>query len=498
MPGVQPSPLGPAPLTLGGRESSNPAAGLPASPRQIRATTTLAWLMRIYIVVAVGRISELVPGFGQIPFVKLIFLLTVISAIRYWKDLPSVTWKSIPPVKSTLYLMGIVTVSILFSVLRSETFGLITNFVTLVSITLLVSIKSSGRWTSVKTMLQGIVLAALVLIVAALRTNEAGRAGYSSNYDPNDFAFVMVGLFPVVVTFGVVSRGAKRLLYFGIALFLALAILLTQSRGGLLGLIFDIVAMTFLLPIAWRGRLHFRLSKPKLIARVVLLLLMGVAVWQSLPGSARARLETITALGSDYNAGDEGRFGIWGRNLPLVIRRPWGYGAGSFATVDGLFAGGRYRAPHNTFLQALVELGVAGFALFIAILVSTLRYLYVPADPELEEDSQGTPDEPRAFARGLAIGLIALCISGFFLSQLYAFVFWTFVTLGCAVGIARRARGGSRVSGGGMLQLGPNDVAVRPTSVASASPKRGSRGKSRMPLLKTGNPNSNGRPSGEP
>ena len=404
-------------------------------------------LLATYFVLAVGRLSELVPWLSQIPLVKLVFVLTIISAMRHRKELASGTWKSIPPAKLTFLLMGTITVSILFSVLRSATFSLITNFVTLVVITLILTIKASSGWTSVKTMLHGTVLAALILIFGAFSTSEAGRAGYSSNYDPNDFAFVMVGLFPLVVTFGVISRGAKRLLYFSLALLLVLAILLTQSRGGVLGLIFDIIAMTFLLPIAWRGRLHFSPSKSKIIARVVLLVVIGVACWQSLPGTARDRLSTITALGSDYNAGEQGRLGIWNRNLPLVLQRPWGYGAGSFETVDWLFAGGQYRAPHNTFLQALVELGVQGFALFIAVLVSTLRYLYVPGNSEPEKDSAAAPDEPRAFARALAIGLIALCIGGFFLSHLYTLVFWTFVSLSCAVGVVRRGRGATPSAG---------------------------------------------------
>jgi hypothetical protein len=412
-----------------------------------RASTTLARLLGTYIMLAVGRVSELVPWFHEIPLVKVVFVLAIISAMRHRKDLASATWKSIPPAKLTVFLAGIVTVSIVFSVLRSATFGLITTWVMLVVATLILTIKASHGWTSVKTMLLGTVFAALILIVAAFTTSEAGRAGYSSNYDPNDFAFVMVGLLPLLVTFGIISRGKKRFLYFGIAFFLALAILFTQSRGGFLGLIFDIIAMTFLLPAAWRGQLQFRTSKSQVIARVVLLALIGAVAWQSLPGTARARLETITSLGSDYNANSEtGRVAIWSRNLPYVLYRPWGYGAGTFATVDGLFGGGQYRAPHNTYLQALVELGVAGFALFIAVIISSLRYLYVPADTEPENHVGAAPDEPRAFARALAIGLIGLCISGIFLSELYAFVYWTFVSLSCAVGMVRRMPSDARGS----------------------------------------------------
>jgi putative inorganic carbon (HCO3(-)) transporter len=418
------------------------AANTAADARPRRRPNTLTWLMSAYVVVAVGRIADLLPWLQQIPLAKLIGVLAIISAMRLPKDRTSATWKSIPPAKLSIVLMGITTLSILFSVLRSATFAIITSTVLAVVTTIVLTIKASRDWTSVKTMLYSSVFASIVVVLTVFSSSLAGRAGYSSSYDPNDFAFVMVGLLPLVVTFGITSRGTKRLLCVGLACIMSMAILLTESRGGFLGLIIDVVAMTFLLPVARRGQLQFHTSASKILARVVLLALIGIVGWQSLPETARARLDTISNLGSDYNVNvtegpQAGRLAIWSRNLPLALARPWGWGAGAFGTVDGGFAGGRFRAPHNTFLQALIELGIPGFALFIAIILSSLRYLHVPSNRE-RENHTGPPDEPRAFARALGVGLIGLCVSGFFLSELFANVFWTFVTLSCAVGIVRR------------------------------------------------------------
>jgi hypothetical protein len=427
--------------------------------------TTLARLLGAFIVVAVGRISDLVPGLSQIPLAKVVVILAVIAGVRLREVQPSISWKFVPPAKLTFLLMSVATVSILFSVLRSTTFAMITSTVLAVIIILVLTIKATRGWPPVKTILRGIVFASVIIVanVFTTKVNDSfgERAGYSSSYDPNDFAYVLIGLLPVVVTFGIVSKGAKRLLYFGIAGLMSVAILLTQSRGGFIGFIFDVVAMTFVLPVAWRGQLQFQTSKSKVLARVLLLTLIGVVGWHSLPQNTRARLGTITELGSDYNANAKdsgpsaGRLAIWMRNLPLALNRPWGYGAGSFETVDGRFAGGRFRAPHNTFLQALIELGVLGFALFIAVIFSTLRFLHAPADTEPENPTP-FPDEPRAFARALGIGLVALCITGFFLSELYANVFWALVTLSCAVGIVRRmppsARGIPTSAGGAARQ----------------------------------------------
>lgn len=412
------------------------------------APNRLAQLMSLYIVVAVGRIVDLLPGLHNIPLAKIVAAIAVITLLRNPAVYAGTTWKSVPPARMTIALMGFTTLSILWSVLRSASLGVITGTALAVTVTLLLVIKAANGWGAVKTILNGAVLSSTVLVALVMTSRVADsngyRAGVSGSYDPNDFAFVLVGLLPLVATFGIISNGSRRIVYFCIAGFMSVAILLTQSRGGFLGFITVVILMTFLLPVARRNKLHFRLSTSGLFTRAVVLTVLGVFVWSSLPESARARLETITQLGSDYNASatsegaNAGRLAIWNRNLPLVFKQPWGFGAGSFEFVDGRFAGGRYRAPHNTLLEALIELGIPGFLLFISTIVSSLRFLRTPQIVDHEKLNTVDRDEPRAFARGLAIGWMGLCVSGFFLSMLFSNMIWTYVALSCAVGIIRR------------------------------------------------------------
>jgi O-antigen ligase len=433
------------------RDVAGRAAGLAGSRERSTTPDMLAQLMGLYIVVAVGKIGDIVPGLHEIPLAKLVAGLAIVMALRSRTVSAAATWKSIPPARLTIAVMAVTTLSILWSVLRSASFGVITGTALAVIVTILLVIKAARGWAPVKTILRGAVFASIVLVASVFtsKINDSGdyRAGHSSSYDPNDFAFVLLGLLPLVITFGIISRKMKRLVYFGIAGLVTVAILLTQSRGGFIGLIFEVVAMTFLLPVVRHGQLQFRASTSGVVVRAVLLTLIGVIVWQSLPETARARLGSVTELGSDYNANisegaltdpNAGRLAIWARNLPLILERPWGFGAGAFGVVDGKFAGGRYRAPHNTLLQALMELGIPGFVLFISTIVSSLRFLHVPQDGDPDRPVLVAQDEPRAFARGLGIGWLGLCLSGFFLSELYANVLWTFVTLSCAVGIVRR------------------------------------------------------------
>jgi putative inorganic carbon (hco3(-)) transporter len=342
----------------------------------------------------------------------------------------------------------LVTVSISFSVLRSGTLEVITGTVLAVLVAQMLIVKAARSWAAVRTMLVGAVASALILAATVMSTRLADttglRAGYSQSYDPNDFAFVLVGLWPLVVSFCVLSRGRARLVYFGAALWVLVALLLTQSRGGFLGLLADVALLVFLLPVVRKGKVDFHPSKAAIVVRIGFLAIVGMLAWQFVPNAARARLETVSQLGSDYNVsvGHGGRLEIWSRTLPLAVSRPWGYGAGGFETADGMFAGGRFRAPHNTFLQALIELGVLGFGLFIAIIVKSLRYLG-RVSSELERPQQHAL-ELQLFARALGICLVGLCVSGFFLSQLYSNILWTIVALTCALGFVIR-RSASRV-----------------------------------------------------
>jgi O-antigen ligase len=458
----------------GGREVGSHAPGADESSGGRKTPDMLARLMGLYFVVAVGKIGDLVPGFHGLPLAKLVAALAIIAAIRSRTALRAATWKSIPTAKLTIALMGVTTVSILWSVLRSASFGVITGSVLGIIVTLLLVIKAARSWASVRTILYGTVIASIVLVATILTStvHDAGgeRAGLSVSYDPNDFAYVLIGLLPIVITFGIISRGAKRLIYFGIAALVTFAILMTQSRGGFLGLTLEVLAMTFLLPLAKRGRLQFQTSKSGIIARVVMLTVIGAVVWTSLPQTARVRLGSVTELGSDYNANisEGGRLAIWTRNLPLILDRPWGFGAGAFEVVDGRFAGGRYRAPHNTFLQVLMELGIPGFLLFIATIVSAFRYLRIPPEIDADLSPKAQVDEPRAFARALGIGLIGLCLSGFFLSELFANVFWTLITLSCAVGIVRRLPA--------MTTVGTTAAAASAAATSIADNKKTARG----------------------
>jgi O-antigen ligase len=267
-----------------------------------------------------------------------------------------------------------------------------------------------------------------------VKAESVGRAGYLGGYDPNDLAFVLVALLPIVVAFALICTGWKRWLCMGIACCSLFVTLLTVSRGGLLGLATDLALISlFLTPKGAHSP-----KKRRVWTRTTRVFVLGAVftvAWLSVPESAREQLSTIMSVSSDYNVtSDQGRLVIWERNLPLVAKRPWGYGAGASPAVDGRLAGGRYRALHNMYLEVLVELGIVGFVLFLMTFIRAWRALLPSSRHNAGSNELASENEEVAqFARALAIGFAGVAVSGFFLSVSYSNVLWLLVALACAV-----------------------------------------------------------------
>ena len=99
-----------------------------------------------------------------------------------------------------------------------------------------------------------LVFSGLILARAALSAYTGGRAATDTMYDTNDLAYLLVTVFPLSVGFLITSK--TRLWWVinaGIGAILLGALLLTQSRGGFLGLAAVVAGLIFM-PIKARER----------------------------------------------------------------------------------------------------------------------------------------------------------------------------------------------------------------------------------------------------
>jgi putative inorganic carbon (HCO3(-)) transporter len=260
---------------------------------------------------------------------------------------------------------------------------------------------------------------------------EAGRLA-GGVADPNTLAAFLL---PAVAlaTFGVAAaRGLlERWLLMVAAVLFVVAVFLTQSRGGLVGLgvvlVVGVIAAGPLRPYA-----------AAVLVAVATVAIMYYAVVA--PPEARGRITAFTAQGGS------GRLDLWRIAEDVIRDHPVaGVGAGNFPVVEPVYASrttnienvrlvvDEPRVAHNTALEIAAELGMLGFAAFAVVVVGALagaaRAVRSPFGVDTSFD---------ALARGLLVGIAGLLVAFLFVSGQAKEQLW--VLLGVAAALPALAR----------------------------------------------------------
>src|ERR1700683_3332710 len=410
---------------------SAPLSEVPETPAAAAPAGQSLWLA-IYVAVMVGQFSQWVPGLADVPLAKVAVLITAVFAFRSRATLHAVRLRSLTFVRPALAFMLLAILSIGFSTYLSMSLAAAYLIVVLLfSYVLVVKITQTER--DMRRLLVALCFAAGGLTLGVLCANSAGRAPITNNFDPNNLAYGMVTLLPIIRAVRITAtRG--RLILQGLSVAAIIAILLTGSRGGAIGLgVVMILLVAFPIAFTKTGELKpFRLGR--FVVALVLIAAAGAALWDYLPQESRERMATLLDLGNDYNAGDRtaSRSAIWLRNSAAVLSRPIGYGLGTSEYVDGL-SGGAYRALHNSFVESFVELGVLGLVLFCASYWVAIRQLGRISALGRGTAPSGDTAKACVYARALRIALVGSAVSGFFLSQSYSELLWTLMAIGAAL-----------------------------------------------------------------
>lgn len=199
----------------------------------------------------------------------------------------------------------------------------------------------------------------------------------ATGFDPNDFGLLLAISLPMALYLGFGARGWWRWLCYGAAVVVIAAILLTASRTALLA---SFASFVF---VAWTWR-HTALSQR--IASLALLAFLLLSLFQFAPTASRNRLATIPQEVTQGNINN--RKQIWKSGARVWLKHPLaGVGAGAYPEAvrpqlgTPSVPGARYVA-HNTFLSVLVETGVFGFALWIAMLGCLTAFVWMMPLPE--------------------------------------------------------------------------------------------------------------------
>lgn len=146
-------------------------------------------------------------------------------------------------------------------------------------------------------------------------------------------------------------------------LFCTFAVLITGSRGGLLGYISSMVTIILVRTVS--GKLKIR----SLVLLIFFYIVMGVG----LPDTTVRRLFEFSSYTEEYAQGGN-RLTLWSILLKDFDAQ-WivGHGVGS-TIITYIRTTGGVHGVHNTFLLVIYEVGVIGFILFIFPYVSELIY----------------------------------------------------------------------------------------------------------------------------
>ena len=205
----------------------------------------------------------------------------------------------------------------------------------------------------------------------------------------------------------------KRALMFVMLAVAVLTLVLTGSRGGLLGF------MTIVGIIWWRS--------PRKIASAMVISIVLVAGWFSMEETRRERYLTIFSSAEDRDESAQGRIDAWIDGMHLFVDRPLvGNGAGAFAWARA-FRFGTYLQPHNMYVQIIAELGIVGALVYFFF----LRDIFRTNRKILRHiRSRGSPN---ALLAPLALGTTASCasllVTGVFAHSTYRFSWYLFAAL---------------------------------------------------------------------
>jgi hypothetical protein len=138
-------------------------------------------------------------------------------------------------------------------------------------------------------------------------------------------------------------------------------IVLTRSRGALLGLTAGVAVAGVFAP---------KKHRLKVIACLLVAVIGG---WMLTDPQFWRRASTITREQEQYDISARSRLEVWWGSWQMLKAHPFGVGAGNFHQTIGAYAYGHVgRDAHNTFLRCACELGIQGIAVFGAIVAGSL------------------------------------------------------------------------------------------------------------------------------
>jgi O-antigen ligase/tetratricopeptide (TPR) repeat protein len=253
---------------------------------------------------------------------------------------------------------------------------------------------------------------------------DAGAQRASGPFvDPDHFAGYLAMVFPLMLS-GAVFGGfparsnasaAKRISCGFAAFLIFIAVALSQSRAGWMGLGLGTVALFLFAQSRSPSREHSGGKATARPLRTSLAILAAMVVLALMFVGGRGRDESTARLGATVSQGSldlQERFAVWVRT-PAILREFPLFGVGLGAWPEAFF---RFQPPprsdllsnaaHNDYLEIVVDIGLVGITL--------LGWLLVRVAARLRSALQTVPEEMLPALAAMTAGLIVMAAIEFF------------------------------------------------------------------------------------
>jgi O-antigen ligase len=223
--------------------------------------------------------------------------------------------------------------------------------------------------------------------------------------DPNYFTMGAIMWLPIAVFLARSGNRWERIYSKVATLVILVAVVLSASRGGFIGLS---VSLLYLL-----------MRSKRRVRNAILVTVIAVPLLTLFPASPLRRLVKPSA--GDTQAANI-RLALWGAGLQMVQQNPLsGIGIGQFKpAVRAYLPDPTYDfIAHNTYLEAAAELGVLGLLAFVGMLIASLLALRRVVNGDTSEDGYF-----RNTALAMQAGIIAYSVQAFFISTWTERMFW--------------------------------------------------------------------------
>ncbi len=376
-------------------------------------------LLLFYLLLEYGRPQDQVPFLSSlhIPAVTVVLLLlsVLFSGKFRLKGIQTILFLGL---LGLMVIHGPIAVNNYWALMIFITTAI--NFIVFLSLTLFVDNEEKYEklirvWLSIHVFLA---------LVGLLKGTGRGIGGFLG--DENDFCMTMNMIIPFPFFLAMSEGGKKRIFYLVLTGMFLFVIIMTQSRGGFVGLMATCI-------YCWLR------TKKKVLTALVGILLAGFFVLVA-PSSYWSEVRSIHEEGASKGTGAE-RVYTWGIGWHMFLDNPvMGVGQGNFPWVfkkyeyevtrsnepyHGRSVAGRM--AHSIYFTMLPELGLIGTMLFLGMVVGNIKDLnYIKKTTIQNTKQKGDKFKSKCYPLALALegSMIGFLVSGAFISILYYPNFW--------------------------------------------------------------------------